>query len=345
MKNYKRLAAMAMTSTMLLGNVMPAFAAEGGASGDGAYEGYVEEVSAFSVEVPTDASSTKGFDFFVDPNGLLAATDYARIDGATEEDFEANASLFFERTPVAAGEGVDAVVKYGKDSEALELTNMSSYDVNVEVSATVAGANGVTLAESAPAADATDPTLYLAIVSGTETKAITANGGKFEGTIAGEPDNFEVQYDKDAGKYVYAQIEEDAENGIELKEWKSVSFNLTGACGGTWTDAQATVAPTVNLTWKVTDPKAAPADTYVMTENNGAISYTFAVKPEGTTVTALEINERDRIGAYTAGNATYDSETGVFTINAAAATNTGIAEGGTVKVTIGDVQYTLTYTK
>ena len=199
MRNYKRLAAMAMAATMVVGNVMPVFAEDtptttpgaGGATGSGEYEGYLEETSAFSVNVPTDASATKGFNFFVDPNGLLAATNYARITGATAADFETGSSLFFERTPDATAS--PAVVKYGKDSEKIELTNLSSYDVDVEVSATVTGADDIKLAATAPGSGdtITDPTLYLAIVSGADTAAVVADGGKLTGTIAGEPNNFD----------------------------------------------------------------------------------------------------------------------------------------------------------
>lgn len=267
MKNFKGLVSVATAAVMLAGSSMPALAAgtnEGGASGDGAYEGFVEETSVFSVLVPTDASSTQGFDFFVDPNGLLEKTNYDRIDGATAADFETGATLFFTRTAKAADAdaGTPAVVKYGKDSESIEFKNYSSYDVNVEVSASVSGATGITLSSTAITADddLTDPTLYLAIVSGSETKVVTADGGKFTGTIAGEPENFEPKYDKDAEKYIYGLKGETTE-AAPTKPWKTVSFNLTGACGGTWTAEQAMVAPTITLTWKVTDPKAEAAPT------------------------------------------------------------------------------------
>ena len=71
MKNYKHVASIAMAAVMLAGSTLPVFAAEvntgGGDTGDGKYEGYVEETSVFSVNVPTDATATKGFNFFVDP--------------------------------------------------------------------------------------------------------------------------------------------------------------------------------------------------------------------------------------------------------------------------------------
>lgn len=294
MKNYKHVASVAMAAVMLAGSTLPVFAAEvntgGGDTGDGKYEGYVEETSVFSVNVPTDASATKGFDFFVDPNGLLEKTGYASLGaGVTAADFEAGATLFFERTPDA--DSTPAVVKYGKDSEAITFANYSSYDVNVEVSAVVSNATGITLASAAITdADAvTDPTLYMAIVSGTETKVITADGAKFTGTIAGEPENFEPQYDTTNKKYIYA-LKKDTTEAAPTAPWKTVSFNLTGACAGTWTAEQAAVAPTVTLTWKVTDPKAGPKEVTGMsiTNLNGATAY------DGTTL-AARIKEKGGI--------------------------------------------------
>lgn len=267
MRNFKKAAAIGLAATMLMGSTVTAFAAEGGATGNGTYEGYVEEISVFSVEVPTDASATKGFDFFVDPNGLLAATDYASKEGTTAADFETNATLFFTRTPVAADEskGVQAVTKFGKDSEAIIFKNKSSYAVNVEVAAAVTGADGITL--GAVEDDTTAPTIYLALVTpgtdGNTTTAITSSGAKVTGTIDGENSNFEVVYkaaDEAAGTaagYYYEQKKPTDE--APLAPWKTYSFSLTGACGGTWTAEQAEVAPTVTLTWKVTDPEAGPS--------------------------------------------------------------------------------------
>lgn len=270
MRNFKKVAAIGLAATMLMGSTATAFAAEGGATGSGDYEGYVEETSVFSVEVPTDASATQGFDFFVDPNGLLAATDYARISGATADDFEADSTLFFTRTPVAADadNGVEAVTKYGKDSESITFTNKSSYAVNVEVSAAVSGADGITL--GAVEDDTTAPTIYLALVApGTDgndaATPITASGAAVTGSIDGENSNFEVVYkqaDADAGTEAgYYYVQKTATDDNPLAPWKTYSFNLTGACGGTWTAEQAEVAPTVTLTWKVTDPEATPAAT------------------------------------------------------------------------------------
>lgn len=340
MKNYKRFAALAMAATMAVGSGLTAMAAEtadtpasgtGGATGTGDYEGYVEETSVFTVNVPTDASSTQGFDFFVDPNNLLSQTGYASKGGQSSE-FDTNSTLFFTRTTDST-----VTTKYGKDSDSITFTNKSSYDVDVEVSATVTGADGITL--GAVGDDTTDPTISLALVSGSDTQTITADGAKLTGTIAGVDSNFEIKWNSTDSKYEYglkADVDDDT--------WQTYSFNLTGACGGTWTAAQAEIEPTVNLTWKVTDPKATPADDYVMTAAaDGSVSYTFGVKPTGN-LTKLMVGGSDRSGAITAGNVTYNATTGKITFNSTAANNI-LGNGATATVTIGDEDYSLTYTK
>ena len=244
MKRFKKIAAIAMAATMLAGSSLTVFASsEGTDSGTGSYEGFVDETSAFTVDVPTNAANV--FNFFVDPNDLLKETGYARL-GASESDFESGASLFFTK---ASG-----TPKYTKDSDSVTLENQSSYTVDVEVSATVTGAKGITLSADALTGEETDPTLYLAIVHPTDstpdTQAITAAGGKLTGEIEGVADNFEIKYQ--GGKYQYVA------KTAGTSPWKNYTFNLTGACGGTWTDAQAEAAPVVELTWKITDPKAGP---------------------------------------------------------------------------------------
>lgn len=248
MKNYKRLTAITMAGTMLLGSGLTASAAgpSGGDTGSGSYEGYVDETSVFSASIPTNAANL--FNFFVDPNGLLEETGYARLTGKSADDFESGATLFFTRT--------GAEKEFGKDSDKVTAKNMSSYDVNIEVSAAITGIDGITMSDSDTIApEEQNPTLYLAIVHDSDEEAVKAEeGGLLSGTIAGTPGNFEIQYNAGKGKYEYAQ-----RAGVEDSTWATYDFYLTGACGGVWTDAQAEATPEVALTWKITDPNAKEA--------------------------------------------------------------------------------------
>lgn len=348
MRIFKKAAAIGLAATMLMGSTVTAFAVEGGATGSGDYEGYVEETSVFSVEVPTDASATKGFDFFVDPNGLLAMTDYASKAGATAADFESDATLFFERTPVAedTDNGVEAVTKYGKDSEAITFTNKSSYAVNVEVAAAVTGADGITL--GAVEDDTTAPTIYLALVApgadgNDAATTITSSGATVTGSIDGENSNFEVVYkaaDEDAGTaagYYYEQ--RTATDEAPLAPWKTYSFNLTGACGGTWTADQAEVAPTVTLTWKVTDPEATPTSKLSVSKVS-ATSNTVTVTD--ATVSTIELTKKDAETSstltspkhYSVSDGVITFSTSVLTNNVGGSLKVSYAEGGSDTLTI-----------
>ena len=248
MKNFKKLAAVTMAASMLLGSSLTALAGgpSGGDTGSGSYEGYVDETSVFSASIPTNAANV--FNFFVDPNGLLEETGYARLTGKSADDFEEGATLFFTRT--------GAEKEFGKDSDKVTAKNMSSYDVNIEVSASITGIDGITMADSDTIApEEQNPTLYLAIVHDSDEEVVKADeGGLLSGTIAGTPTNFEIQYNAGKGQYEYAQ-----KDGVEDSTWATYDFYLTGACGGVWTEEQATATPEVALTWKITDPNAQEA--------------------------------------------------------------------------------------
>ncbi len=277
-KNLKLITSVVASAALMLGCVMPSMAAdnEKATTGDAAYEGYVDKTSAFTVVVPTAAA--KQFDFTVDPNGLLAGTDYAHklSETITAANFDTTANLYFENT-----HKVDEadVTWYTNSSKAIKMENQSSYDVDVEVTAAVTGATGITLVNAAPTATTGDPSLYLAIATDDtdtdkQTIAITSEGGSYESKIAGVPGNFMIRYITDEG-YKYVQrtntvttnkynkngdvVTEGGEDGVALDPWKTVSFYLTGKCGGAWTADQSALTMGVSLTWKVTDPKATPA--------------------------------------------------------------------------------------
>jgi len=299
-KRFRVLTTVAVSAAMIMSNVMPALAAnDGSATGSAAYEGYVEQISAFTVQVPTAAANQ--FNFTVDPNGLLAGTDYARqlSEDITAANFDTTANLYFENTKKVN----DADVKwFTNSSKAIKMENQSSYDVDVEVTAAVTGATGITLVNAEPTATTGDPSLYLAIVTDDtdtdkQTIAITSEGGSYESEIAGVPGNFMIRYIEGEG-YKYVQrtntvttnkynkngdvVTEGGQDGVALTPWNTVSFNLTGKCGGAWTADQSALTIGVSLTWKVTDPEAAP--------NGPSAAVTTFKKSETTADIDVEFN-------------------------------------------------------
>lgn len=140
---------------------------------------------------------------------------------------------------------------YANTSSALTVTSQSSDKVvlTVEVEASQADTD-IALVDTAPAAEVTDPQLYLALqLDGTNT-AVKA-GDKITQTveIEGVESNFETVYTDGAYKF--------APKAGDLT-WNSESFTLTGAVSKA-TVASTTTAPTLTVTWSYADPAAVPA--------------------------------------------------------------------------------------
>lgn len=72
MKNYKKILAGVLATSMVLGNSAVVFADEGGqAKGSGKVEGQVKN-EVFSVVLPTESDYAGAFDYIIDPLQLIA---------------------------------------------------------------------------------------------------------------------------------------------------------------------------------------------------------------------------------------------------------------------------------
>ncbi len=316
-KRFKVLTTVAVSAAMIMSSVMPVLADnDGAATGSAEYEGYVEEISAFTVVVPTSASAAEFFNFTVDPNGLLAGTDYTRLLGGdanvTADNFDASADLYFKNTKKVGDVTTDPW--FTNTSKKITCENQSSYAVDIEVTAAVSGADGLTIGEVDASSE--DPTLYLAIKTSDEdtdkqTIAITDEGGKYESTIDGVEDNFMIKYNTTSEEYEYVvrtntdtsktynkngdEVSTGGTSGVALDDWETIDFYLEGDCGGTWTADQAALTVSVDLTWKVTDPEAAPT-TYTVTYN---ANYTGADPATATETVAVGENPEGPETAFT----------------------------------------------
>lgn len=112
------------------------------------------------------------------------------------------------------------------------------------------------------------------------------------------------------------------------------------------TEDQVTVSQAVTID----DTTPAPVtDDYIMVKSGTDVTYTFIDKPTGTLTDASvkfeSGTDTPRTGQVTAGNITYNAETGIVTLNSAALTTCAISAPGTYKITltIGGVAKTLTY--
>lgn len=314
----KRFLAVVLTASMVLGNSVMAMAsasanivntdpAVGNAEGSGSVEGIVNK-NVFSVELPTQAEKASVFDFIMDPQELVSATDAARYTSANSV---VSGSMYFKNV------SANGTYDLGPTSKALTVKNRSTMDVDVTLSANITGLTGVEListnASDVPAFGNGKPSVYMAL-SGNEISGngaptispITAASSKITTTISGADGQYEVSYNNG---YSYALSSNSA-------NFAGYSFALTGASGGgdydSWTEvAGLTTAPKVTVTWTLTehvDP-VQPSLTFVTPEATGN-----SVAKPATGPVRLKIDwgkgadEASTVSSVKAGNTTLTSD-------------------------------------
>lgn len=274
MKNYKRILAGVLAGTMVMGSSMVVLADNGSTTGEGQLEGTVG-TDVFSVVLPTLADPDTTFDFILDPEGLIAATSGDRYTGKTFED---DATLFFANT--AAGAAND----YSSTSDALEVVNKSSIAVDVSLSATVTGADGITLSEDETFTDDTSASMYLAIKDADGETAITASGAAVSKQMAAATNAYEIKWNDTEGKYEYA-----LKDSVTDTAFEKYSFQLTGASNkaGNWSNL-AEVTPSVEVVWNV----VAHSDSYLSATSVTSSANTITLSmPEGVTVSGVTLHK------------------------------------------------------
>lgn len=305
MKSLKKLVATALTVTLVATGSFAVCAADDGGNleGTGSVEGVVDK-EVFKVELPTVSTNDTTFDFIMDPQGLIEATNGAAYEGLK---FESGATVYFANSV----SGND----YTSTSEDLKITNKSTMEVNVSLEATVAAVEGLTMAEDADfAADDKEAKLYLAISDGTNTEAITTEAAKITAEMDAAPeDAYEVKYDSEGKEYAYDLT--DAAKAEDYDGFATYSFNLEGACNpnGDWKGLDS-ASPKINVVWTVSKAGAAAAayesdgTTDIVITYDGAAVSSITVTPKnttGTTKTAISLtaSQTDRV-AFAAGKVT-----------------------------------------
>ena len=270
MFSKKRLLALTLAATMVMGSSVTAFADEGSQTGTGDIEGIVN-TDVFSVVLPTATDAT--YKFILDPQGLIKATNSAAYSGAT---FTGN-NLYFN----------SAADTYGDTSAVLTAVNKSSFGVDINLKATLTGYDGLTVASSA--SDATsetdDPAIYLAIKKEAGTVAHDAATPSIALTNSATSEAIAVsegvaaanvtmtlaapaadENSKPAYVYSYADDEYSYElNSAWEGNFNGVAFALTGAINtydptsastvDGWADL-ANITPSVNVVWSIENPNA-----------------------------------------------------------------------------------------
>lgn len=323
--NFRKILAGFLASMMIFGSTMVAFAAEtGDTSGTGGLEGTVD-TNVFAVVLPTVPDGS--FDYIVDPEGLIASTEAARY---TDKTFEEDATVFFPNS------AEDATKDYSHISDAITVTNKSTMDVDITVTASVSDLSGVLMTDDSTFADDTTASLYLALTDGTNTAAIDAEDGATITTIidAAPVNAYETVWSTDDSEYQYVLTTAAKEEGYE--GFASYDFQMTGAsnANGDWS-ALSEVAPALEITWSIAEHVDAPVVPVVVDAAPSIETVTYAM----TANTAINVPISLGAGTLAATGVTsikYTTTSGVLTT--LPTTNYTVADGKiTISATFVDV--------
>ncbi|SDI37970.1 hypothetical protein SAMN05421493_1132 [Pseudobutyrivibrio sp. 49] len=273
----KRILAVAMATTMVLGMSMTALAADGDATGNGSSEGngtsegHVEQ-KHMNVVLPTNVENV--FAYTIDPERLIQTTKGGKYDdGTVFPEAENDKGVYF-----LVGEKT-----YANTSKELQVINKSSADVKVSLTVKTvanAGSTDIALADAALDGSEEDPTLYLAATIGEgENKATQILSGTpqtIDRKLEGTPSNYEIIVGENAShekEYQYKQ------KTSGLATWKALKFSVSGAVTEGLAIDDDTTAPKINVTWSFAEPTS--TDTNLSTDGVGTYSEIPATSSAG----------------------------------------------------------------
>lgn len=297
----KKMLALMLAATMVLGTTTTALAAGGtGSSGGTTGEGGVEFVyneNVFQVALPTVPEDDTTLDFQLDPMKVMYAT--KAESGIT---MASEASLVFTNVNFGAdgvSGGDDDTTSYSNTSDAYTIINKSSFDVTVTAKAEITGADvdakkasvtgegGVyakfvdTLTVAGDDSTVTDAEIVLAL----QGTYMGGEDGQTSQTAKDAIDNetytaqiiFDMTHNADAYEVKYDSDNDGAPYAYDLKDDatftnQTATIQLTGECNDhvNWTKL-GDIAPDVAVTWSVA-PKGLTDDQY-----DDRISQTFTV--------------------------------------------------------------------
>lgn len=240
--------ALAMTGALLCSSITVSAAtgtteettsgASGSTTGSSTVEGYVNP-NVFTVVLPTDDANSPTFDFKLDPQKLLHATQssvYTDADATVLFDTKTNTSNELKvqnKGNVIVDATITAEVTGGLD----DGTGSSTYNIPLTADDTFAGD--------------TSTSLYLGLKVGDDSAvAIDDTTKKAEASCRLDgvaEENFEITGTTGS----YAKV---LKSGVTDADFPSTTFSLTGACNSNadWTDATG-ATPTVSVTWTLTE--------------------------------------------------------------------------------------------
>ncbi|MBR3306735.1 MAG: hypothetical protein IKI75_05720 [Lachnospiraceae bacterium] len=290
MNKFKRIVATAMMTIMALGSSMTAFAegdstSANGATGTGKSTNHLD-TDYVQWTLPTSSSVAETFNFWVDPEDILAKADKLP-DGTEAKDYHNDDLVYFKVSENGA-------VSYNSTSNSVSMNIKNYVSANVTVKATLKNSTATRIPfakdadELAANTTAEKASLLLKLNVGTSSNAIVDEGSSAEYEVAGQPDNFGVSLNSAANAETISYKLTPSENAT----WSSVSINLSGkASKGEVTDSL--IAPQVELTWDIKSAavpakSSVPATTAV--PETGDITVAVTVGADNKNLTKLEVS-------------------------------------------------------
>jgi hypothetical protein len=307
MKNYKKILAGVLATSMVLGNSAVVFADEGGqAKGSGKVEGQVKN-EVFSVVLPTESDYAGAFDYIIDPLQLIAndAGNNGNKYDKSKYKFEAADTVFFYNgIKEDAADSNAKKLTYTGTSNALKVENKSSMPVKVGISLKASEVDGITFTSDNTFASDTSTSIYLGIVEKGYTLAETAgatataltslddeadinsNGiAKLEVPLpalaptntTGTDKAFVTQWNPIRNSYEFV-----ANTAVD-KTTTYCEFQVTGKCNTTtgvdWLDVLAAgETPELEVMWSIEDPTGAQV---ALDEGNQKITISGLTSEQG----------------------------------------------------------------
>ena len=178
------------------------------------------------------------FDFIIDPQELIFATDAAKYGGGKVEE---GATLLFRNH--------DGEYDFSRRSDRLTVKNQSNVPVVVTITASIDDLGDIDVVGSSDFGDSEACNMYLAVIDDEGNEQPISEDGEISITTEmrrAPEDAYVYRIDEENGSYSY-ELSRDPED----IDFDSYSFGLTGYCNpnGNWQDIA--VHPVVRITWKV----------------------------------------------------------------------------------------------
>lgn len=280
MQKFKKVVAIALTATMVLGCSITAFAGDndGSSTGAGTSEGHVEK-KATSVVLPVITEGQTPFAYTMDPERLIAETSHGKYGSAVEFPASNDTGVYWNNGKKGGtGDDKDNIV-YANTSPLQKVINKSSHAINLTVDVAASSATtDIPLVAKSAIASAEDASLYLGLKVGSDdpVAVTTAAAATKTVSIAGTPANFKTAVTSDGKGYEYRALTLDEYkaldgNGSKTQDdfdgtWSDASFQLEGSVTSGKAITSTTTAPTVTVTWSWVDPSATAAPSATATQ-------------------------------------------------------------------------------